>query len=203
MKSARVRRLSQFSIRTFLALIAIVALWLALWTIHAQHQRRVVESVVRSGGEVFYDYQWASADPASERPPRSVWLRKLMGNDYFDDVVSISIPGERVTGNDRQSLIEDAGKLKQLRVFTFRDADNRVLEAVGHHLQHLRELYVPGEKVDDAGLVLCSNSILGLGSLDFRVNAFEFVSSVIQPHLPIDGSLLDADIAGPGFRLSL
>ena len=109
-----------------------------------------------------------------------------MGNDYFDDVVSISIPGERITGNDRQSLIEDAGKLKKLRAFIFRDADNRVLEAVGRHLQHLRQLYVPGEKVDDAGLVHLRtlSQVQTLGLFDTSVTGTGLIALALKQAIP-------------------
>ena len=97
----------QFSIRSLLVLTVAVAIpcsWLAMEMKAAREQREAVDAIVRSGFIVGYDYQKARFSGFGFRslptpPPVPVWLRKLLGDDFFTDVVVVLV-SKQVADND-------------------------------------------------------------------------------------------------------
>ena len=51
------RRWLQFSLRSILALTAVVAIWLGIKVTAAHNQRNAVKAILASGGQVYYDFQ--------------------------------------------------------------------------------------------------------------------------------------------------
>ena len=82
----------QFSIRSLLVLPVIVAIlgsWLAVERKQATQQRDAVAAIRELGGHVMYDYQdRAEREEHDPDPPGPAWARKLLGVDFFADVVS-------------------------------------------------------------------------------------------------------------------
>jgi Leucine-rich repeat (LRR) protein len=98
-----------------------------------------------------YDYEWGSGS-AGRAPHAPRWLRRLIGDEYFRDVVSVSLAGDS-QGNrdDVLAALDGFSRLKVLRLGS-RQATDEVLEHI-KGLAHLEELYVdqPSE-VTDAGV---------------------------------------------------
>jgi hypothetical protein len=103
----------QFRLRTLLIGIGLVALWLG-WSVNsASRQRRAVREILDRGGIVFYDYQLARG--SIERLPDAVsphpkWLRWLLGDDYFHDVVWAGF--DKTATNDDFAIFERLPKLR-------------------------------------------------------------------------------------------
>ena len=83
----------QFSLRSLVVLVVAVAVplgWFGVKLREAERQRRVVEAIrkAEAGGEVGYDCQYYQFE---ESRPTLAWLRRLVGIDFFANVVSISV----------------------------------------------------------------------------------------------------------------
>jgi hypothetical protein len=118
----------QFRLRTlllFVLLVAVACSWPAAKAQRARRQARAVEAIRAAGGEVRYDYKFN----ATVRPPNlpaPAWLVRLLGVDFFADVVAVYYA----------------------RSFFIMDDDLENLEG----LSQLQELDLNGPQVTDAGL---------------------------------------------------
>jgi hypothetical protein len=178
----RNRRWLQFSLRSLLILTLICAVgsaWVARRIEQKRKEREIVAAIIKSGGEVYYDYQ---VDPAgivhggAERltPTSPEWLRQLFGDNFFNDVKSV-----RFIGRDAQ--LEPLKEFAQLQTLdlshsTVTDAGLIHLEGLPHlerlclglgtlkinvtdaglkhvkGLTQLRDLFLDETKITDAGL---------------------------------------------------
>ena len=112
----------QFSIRSLLVLVVVVALpcsWFAVEMRAATRQKDVVMAIQRAGGAVFYEHQFDSSGnqipvggviwdnpvdengnpiPGGEAPgaesPAPTWLRRLLGDDFFRAAIEVSVANE-------------------------------------------------------------------------------------------------------------
>jgi hypothetical protein len=87
----RKRRWFQFSLRTLLIVVLIAAIpcaWLRSKIEQKRQERQTVEAILKSGGDVKYDYQIANP-PATA--PGLGWLRGTLGEEFFSEVVSVYI----------------------------------------------------------------------------------------------------------------
>ena len=59
----------------------------------AERQRKAVEAIRKAGGWVFYDYECSEdgGTVVGAEPPAPAWLRKLVGDDFFSDVVGVLV----------------------------------------------------------------------------------------------------------------
>src|SRR5262245_48745990 len=80
----------RFSLRGVLVAIAVIAVLLWIPIQRARNQKRAVEAIQRLGGSVEYDYR---AQDLKE-PPGPVWLRRLLGDDFFQSVYMIEFDGK-------------------------------------------------------------------------------------------------------------
>lgn len=85
------RRWYQFSIVSLLILTMVVALLVARFAVPARRQHDAVKRITELGAEVLYDYQESGA----QNPPGPAWLRKLIGDDFFQRVQSVSLSNDR------------------------------------------------------------------------------------------------------------
>jgi hypothetical protein len=155
--SKRQRRWLQFSLRTLLVFMLLVAIgcgWFAHKLYKARQQRQAVAAIIGMGGGVRYD---------NDQSPLTIqrkegWLANFLGVDFYQDVVSVSV-GANVT-EDVLTQLDTFHHLNQLgfRATSISDGD----------LAHLREwpglqyLYLGGTEISDAGLAHvkgCSNLI--------------------------------------------
>ena len=85
----------QFSLRSLLLLFLFCTIpfgWLGVKMQRAREQKQAVEAIKKLGGRVQYDYQRdASGAPIKgAKPPGPAWLRQLLGDDCFTNVVALS-----------------------------------------------------------------------------------------------------------------
>jgi hypothetical protein len=95
----RKRRWFQFSLRSLMILMLLVGIGMAIWIVpikkRAERQQAAIKAIVNDGGLVTYDYQ--ENQPANRsgfvkaEPPGPGWLRKLLGDDYFANVVTVRV----------------------------------------------------------------------------------------------------------------
>ncbi|MGD9720794.1 MAG: leucine-rich repeat domain-containing protein [Pirellulales bacterium] len=144
-KNFRPRRWLRFSLRTLLVLLTVVAVWLGFAADRAHRQRRIVAELRETRSVVEYD--WQQRDPSKPKPPRGTireapgprWLRKLVGDEYFQHVVTVMVseyrPGARFL-----SHIDDLPELTNLQVVHAHTNDDD-LRAIGR-LRKLQFLLV-------------------------------------------------------------
>jgi len=152
----------QFSLRSLLIMVVAVAVpcsWLAVEMREAKrHQEAAAAIVATPGGSVSYDYEFDSSGKrisgATPKSPKS--LRWLLGDDFFDRVVQVSVA--------RDAAFEQAKTLADLRCVRV-GCSGQVTDATLVHLQgipQLRVLHFGANNVTDAGLA----SLSGLTHLE-------------------------------------
>jgi hypothetical protein len=89
----------RFSLRTTLLLLTAACLFLGVYVREVRDQKVAREVVKAWGGIAYLDYQWAAASASSNsptksppKPPNFRRLRELLGDDFFSDVVSVTVP---------------------------------------------------------------------------------------------------------------
>ena len=126
----------QFSIRSLLLLTVAVALpcsWLAARMRQAAGQQRVVQEIEAAGGLVVYDFQLdpSGKQNAKAQMPEPAWLRDLLGDDYFHDILALDL---RHTGITDDALPRLAG------LICLKHLDLRNTEVSDAGLEHLKGL---------------------------------------------------------------
>jgi hypothetical protein len=160
------RRRFQFGVRSLLLFLVVLSIplgWFAWEMDKARRQREAVERIVELGGSVGYDYQVdANGDWVDGAEP-TTWLRKLLGRDFFYDVVSVHCPSTSFGNGDTRNL-KRLPKLEFLSLNCPQVTDPGLVHLKG--LTNLEVLYLSHAKVTDAGLKhlegLTSLRVLGL-----------------------------------------
>ena len=106
------RRWLRFSLRTFFIVITLLCIWLGFKVNAAHRQHEAVEAILRVGGEVTFDYQLVSVPNSPDEfttnlnasPPGPAWLRNLIGDEYFREVVEITIEDRAIAESDFAQL---------------------------------------------------------------------------------------------------
>ena len=148
------RRRFQFSIRSLLLLVVVVAIpcsWLATEMNKARKQREAVEEVLKVRGEVWYDYQ---LDPSGcwipgATPPGPPWLHALLGDDPLVDVTQVALFESEINDAWPEHL-KPLTKLVSLRLYRVPITDAGLAHL--KWLPNLRCLDIGVTKVTDAGL---------------------------------------------------
>jgi hypothetical protein len=92
----------QFSIRSLLVLVVVVAIlcsWLTVERQDATKQWAAAAAIVKFGGSVLYEYQTVlyedsvhkSGSPILGEPSSPSWLRNRLGQDFFHDVTTLFV----------------------------------------------------------------------------------------------------------------
>jgi hypothetical protein len=141
----------QYSLRTLLLLVAVVAIlcsWLATETQQARNQSEAVKAIRRLGGEVVRDCDTHDYSLTST-PPEPEWLRELLGGDFFENVVIVYINAPQATDADLEH-VRGLTHLQCLYVVRMQvtDAGLKYLE----ELRELQELHLDNAQVTDLGL---------------------------------------------------
>ncbi len=151
----------QYSLRSLLLLVVAVAIpcsWLATEMQWAKEQRAAVQAVVKSSGSVAYDDQVYESDgkivEEEERigPPKSAWLRTLLGNDFFRRVTEIHF-GDNDDDRFTDAALENVSGLRSLISLNLNGTqltDAGLERLVG--LRSLISLNLNGTQVTNAGL---------------------------------------------------
>ena len=158
------------SLRAFMLLILLAALPMG-WKVNRVHiQRRAFAAIPVAKQNIWYDFQTSGAT----EPPGPAWLRRLVGDEYFQEIVHVSLGSDdpeamaAVCQLDRleflcvQDLPGDAGKalaeigrlkrLQDLRLYGALGLRNEMLASLDG-LPVLSRLYIFDADVGDAGLV--------------------------------------------------
>ena len=168
------RRWYQYSLRTLLALMAVLSIgmsWFAGRVQRANRQRAAVEAIEKLGGLVLYDYQVdASGAILGGALSQPGWLRSLAGDDLLRSVALVDLrsgsrPGvsggkvSQVCDDDIQSL-KALAELRFLYLGGTQITDDGLQSLEG--LTQLRELFLDSTQITDAGL----KHLLGLKRLE-------------------------------------
>jgi len=147
------RRWYQFSLRTLLIVVLVLSLplgWIGWKLEKAREQRKAVEAILKEGASVWYDYQMKKETgvliPGAE-PPGPAWLRKLLGDDVFADVVQVFLRGDNVDSQLKQ--IKGFTKMRTLHTY------KHVTDAGLEHITGMKELKIlslDGSQITDEGL---------------------------------------------------
>jgi hypothetical protein len=135
----------RFRLRTLLVAIALIALALGWRVDKAHRQRLAVAAVNRRGGSVLFDDQRIRVTPPTV--PR--WLERLVGRDYFHEVVWADLGGTDLTDPGLSDLAGLAGL--QGLVLSGTRVDDAGLVSL-RRLPRLRRLYLDQTRIGDAGL---------------------------------------------------
>jgi hypothetical protein len=145
----RWRRLLQYRLRTLLILMTVIAVWLAWWSHKARRQREAVAALTTLSAKIVYDDYTYGSPPlllVRTRPYLPKWLVKLLGKDYFANVISVSLPTE-VSDADLAPL-RGLADLEELDL-----GRTRITEAGLEHLKKLttlKELRLGSSKYTDS-----------------------------------------------------
>ena len=102
------RRYLTFSLRTLFVLLTALAVWLGVVINRAREQREAVKAIEALGGEVAYDWAWDVKTPKGPTGP--AWLRRLIGDDFFQTVERVSF----YNASDCVAAIPDLRRLREL-----------------------------------------------------------------------------------------
>jgi len=136
----RTRRYLRFSLRALFLLTTACAIWLGHLCRRAHDQRVAVDRIIELDGSVLYDfeigeYEWQHLWDAT--PPGWPWLRRLVGDEYSQEVVKVQLvclDDHNVSDVDLQLI----GRLKALRTLWLYGGDFPNDSLL--HLRHLRNL---------------------------------------------------------------
>jgi hypothetical protein len=147
------RRWFRFSLRTLLVLATIASAgfgWLGLKMRQAQRQRAAVEAIRKSKGAIFYEHQVDSEGDIinSQVRPGPNWLRRVVGDDFFDSVIVVRF-GPAATDADFRDLVA-FDRLKGL-VVDFDQTDAGLADLP--KLNRLKWLNLDHTRTTDAGLI--------------------------------------------------
>ena len=156
----------RFRLHTLLAVMTLLAIWLALHTRSAQQQSQAVRTLLEHGANVHYDYQYQPPNYSPETldpealswvPP---WLLETLGVDMFHRVVNVSFADSDVVSEEQDNaqsaddVLKYVVTLKSLRglAVTMRQIDDAGLARL-KSLTQLRELYfLDAPNITDAGI---------------------------------------------------
>jgi hypothetical protein len=184
------RRRFQFSLRTLLALVVVVALpfsWLAVEMKMAREHRAVVEAIQKLDGGIGYDWEFQPISYTapvsvelvrlpSPQPPEPPWLRSCLGDNFFANVVRVHLFGEKIT----DEVLANIARVTQLHTLELFDA--QITDAGMAHIARLTQLHnlrLYDTRVSDAGL----QHLAGLPQLEWLCLSNSQVTDAGLAHL--------------------
>ena len=113
------RRWLQISLRSMLAITTLICVWLAVQVNNARRQRDAVTAIEAVGGRVTYDYELNAIGERIRqsngvRVPGPEWLRRILGQHYFCNVVYVDRFPER-SQEVTDDLVKQIGDLADVR----------------------------------------------------------------------------------------
>ncbi|MGO9111573.1 MAG: leucine-rich repeat domain-containing protein [Thermoguttaceae bacterium] len=151
------RRRFQFSVRSLLVLVVVVAMpcsWIAVEIRATKKEREAIEAVRKAENWVFYDFEMDASEKkmANPEPPQPAWLRRLLGDEFFCDVVEV-----HATTNAAIKNVESFPELRTLFTYSPASGDNPAevtdvaLDRIGA-CSHLETLHLRHTSITDEGL---------------------------------------------------
>ena len=166
----------RFSLATMLIALTAGAIWMGYKTNKARRQRAATENVLSLGGQVRFRHQSQIANPTYNHfpssslfdlnvaPPGPDWLRRSIGDEYFQQVIYVHLEGKPVT----DQVLSTLGAVPQLK---YLNLEYSGIEDEGlRHLSTLRSLqclYLGRNDITDAGLKHLTN-LRNLEELEFN-----------------------------------
>lgn len=147
----RKRRWCQFSLRTLMIVMVIVAIpcaWLGKKIDRKRREREIVSSIEALKGRVLFDYQEWPANLRSE-PFGPAWLRSFLGDDFFSEIQLVDFVDCPVADSQLISLRE-LPHLKRLWLTRTKVTDYGL--AILRDLSELQTLDLSQTDITDAGL---------------------------------------------------
>jgi hypothetical protein len=157
----------RLSVRTLLVFVLVIGLALGLLARRvnqARQQSRAVAEIRGCGGSVEFDWQQSNEEDDPLNPTRRptptpsgpAWLRRLVGDDYFQTVTAVDLSGLMTSQRGCSSLevaVQMARSFPQLKFLLLdcRGSCEDTLEAIGE-LNQLEKLIFWGNDVTDAGM---------------------------------------------------
>jgi hypothetical protein len=126
-------------------LLTLICIWLGKISVEARQQKEAVAWVKEHLGTVHYDWQLLDAlakKPKGLEPPGPRWLRKLIGDDFFQTAEAVWITDVDI---DDLSQLADLTDLKQLSLIGNRLRDVEPLAS----LTKLRRLELSVNEIRD------------------------------------------------------
>jgi hypothetical protein len=163
----RRRRLIRFSLRTALLVMTLVCIVLGRYITKVRDEQRATNIIKGWGGTVVLDYQFKVDSPpvlrgdlpalftskksANSLPPspRFQRLRNLVGDHYFSNVVSVTLPYHS-NANVDVNVLKAFGRLRLLNLSGTRTEDNDLRKLAS--LSTLKELYLQDTNITDDGI---------------------------------------------------
>jgi len=138
-------------------LFTILAAWLAVTTFKVRKQEHAAERIREFGGWVLYEYQIDSntgqyfSEPKryQVKPYGPRWLKGLIGPEFFNDPVSISLGLTKVTDNDLK-LLRSMPELQSIGLEGTAISDGGLRHLRG--LRHLKQIYLNSTQVTEDGI---------------------------------------------------
>jgi len=141
--------LRRFSLKTVFVAVTVAAMcfaWFATTLRKGQLQQQIVSELQTRHGIVIYDWEYEAVLKQENVEGPDSFLRRMLGDDFFDEVVAVTLFGVEFTDNDlgRLAQFEKLRRLQIENTLITKAAlmkyllDNRSLEAIG--LRHQREL---------------------------------------------------------------
>ena len=170
----------QFSIRSLLLLTVAVAIpfsWLAVEVKRAREQREAVEAIGTLGGRTGFGREECDLS-GKVKLPVPLWLRNVLGDDFFLSIQSVSFRGTQVRDEDIACLRQDFNSLPKLRCLELRNTN-----ITDNGLQYLYN----AKSLDF--LAVCHSGITNDGLK--HLNLFPLLRSLEINDLPITDEGLD------------
>jgi Leucine Rich repeat len=146
--ATQIRRRLRLSVGMMMILILGFALWLGWRIDRARFQKATVAEVKEYGGWVHYDYEFVNGKVTAGQEPRAPrWLRDAIGDEFFQEIRSVSFVYDDSTGK-RYDLDND------------KPCDD-VLEMLGQH-HGITTILMKGHQATDLGL----RHLKGLANLE-------------------------------------
>jgi hypothetical protein len=142
-----------FSLRTSFVLVIVFAVYLGFAVNNASQQRKAVKAIEALGGVVRYNWQHVpdcgfhqANDLAIGEPSGPKWLRRLIGDDYFQNVEMANLA--YLPPPTESEMFEEAQRIKCLRglkeLWLWPSVSNGTLERVRAELPGVTvRLYPP------------------------------------------------------------
>ncbi len=148
----RKRRWFQFSLRTLLIFATIVAVscaWIERRAERKSKERDTARAVVKSGGTVYYDYEWIDNHWVHGEPSGPEWMRAFFGETFLNEVVYVQ-PGKEITDEGLANLAESFPHLRSLYIGNSRITDAGLMKL--QRMQEIKRLSLSATAVTDAGM---------------------------------------------------
>lgn len=195
----------RFSLRTFLLVITVFAMWLGLVVSRAQKQKTAVNAITKIGGSVYYDYQLLKVGTKLTVPggtitigderksylfgqltassPVPKWLSERIGDEMFVKIIAVHL---RNTGlsDDRMHCLAGLPDIRVLDLSHNPITDKALTHLAG--MRRLETLRLDGTSIEGPGLAYLQH----LPRLDDLILADTRITDEGLKHLSAPDSLV-------------